>query len=430
MKSHLNIFNPYRNKQLHWEDNLTRAFFILIKGIPQLRREFIQHLRHEQQNKAFGETDVLPSYDPDKEKCDLEIQTAKLKRQTGRILSVVITNEDRQLDDPITVRRNKARAVYDGVLYLESGFIVVVENKPSARDINPDQLNPALVSLPRESYRLVDRALLIKWADIFTLLRNLILNHSLNEAESLLAEDFLHYIDSIERFTRLKAFDTFAICQGNVALLSKRCDDLLTQLGQLQTHRGWKNHVQAAGICEKIALSPVKNEHGTLGIRLDMHPGNTMRQARNLHKCIDIDRLFSYEEVWTIRGDFHLTSSFGHVINCHAGMALDTAQYIHYWRKSPSKIKEFRQEEFHQVADWLRNDGILNEVHFKRFREQFIESNRTKLRVIPGLTLFKFWTLDEAIVLEAKGEFSGAISTTIQEMFSCWGQSFASIVKS
>lgn len=53
--NHLNIFNPYKNKPHHHEDELTRSFLILLKNIPVVQMMFFEMVQQEMNDTEVAE---------------------------------------------------------------------------------------------------------------------------------------------------------------------------------------------------------------------------------------------------------------------------------------------------------------------------------------------------------------------------------------
>ena len=61
---HLNIFVPYENKSLHHEDQLTRAFLILLRSIKLVEQLFIELLRDRMRSSGIHNAEVGGSSPP------------------------------------------------------------------------------------------------------------------------------------------------------------------------------------------------------------------------------------------------------------------------------------------------------------------------------------------------------------------------------
>ena len=51
--NHLNYFNPYQRKKAHYEDQLTRAFMVVLKYVPLAQEAFLNAVRDKQSKEPF-----------------------------------------------------------------------------------------------------------------------------------------------------------------------------------------------------------------------------------------------------------------------------------------------------------------------------------------------------------------------------------------
>jgi hypothetical protein len=137
----LNYFNPYQSKGAWHEDQLTRAFLVVVKMVPLALSVFLDLVRDTQEKlksemRIPSMTDLLTN--------DLAVYTQKteLPQNTGRLVSVLMTDEHWTPEN--AVQRSDRGARYDGVLCFDPVWIVVIENKPYSGNIWADQVNPNL----------------------------------------------------------------------------------------------------------------------------------------------------------------------------------------------------------------------------------------------------------------------------------------------
>src|SRR6266446_5780221 len=166
----LNYFNPYQSKGAWHEDQLTRAFLVIVKMVP-LALSVLLDLIRDKQNVAKGDK-PLPSLS-DLLTYDLKIQTQKMSvpQTTGRLISVLMTDEHWTAENKIQESSRDAR--YDGVICFDPDWIIVIENKPSHVNVWADQVNP---SLPVDAHQIeIDPQLVnLRWADVVTRLTALL----------------------------------------------------------------------------------------------------------------------------------------------------------------------------------------------------------------------------------------------------------------
>lgn len=140
---HLNVFVPYENKPLHHEDQLTRAFLILLRSVKLVEHLFIELLRERMIQSGISM--LPPSLTTEVggvESVESQVWSStkeRLKGESGRLVSVILT--DNLIKPEHRVERSARLAVYDGFLRLKPNWVVVLENKPAHGNIWVEQLS-------------------------------------------------------------------------------------------------------------------------------------------------------------------------------------------------------------------------------------------------------------------------------------------------
>lgn len=421
---HLNYCVPYQDKRDYWEDPLTRAFLLIIKYVPAVQQLFIDLIREKQ--GAFETLHQLPSYASAGTELRVDCQTSTFQNDDGILISVFITDESVEFIDPVTVA-DRNRAVYDGILYLGDNITVIIENKPSAGALRRDQLNPSKESLEGKDIKPVGHPICLTWAEILDRINILERKDIFSFAEKQIIKDFSQFIDNSPRFSNLKPYKTFAVCGNNDNLLNKRCRNILEQLGEVKHHPGWGDYLEFRGnICRKVTLRALSVK-ASEGILLQFMPGNTVPLAKQMLEQVDIDKLKKREaDNWEIYPNFHFADSFRQFFWSKTSM--DVWKYLDYWKEHPEYIHQYGREEFERLRKEFLQVNMLSQDEYYKLDDSFINSNRTVLRIIPGLTLDYIWPLEEAIEMDRAGQFHEEVETKIRQIFECWNQEYESIV--
>lgn len=115
--SRLNYFLPYESKPSHYEDNLTRAFLVVLRFCSAAQIQFYQLVLDQVKEKTRGNADntELPStLDLPWNEVWLDTQATDLRdRKANYLVSVVITDEPFAPTNTIQLSERDAR--YDGL---------------------------------------------------------------------------------------------------------------------------------------------------------------------------------------------------------------------------------------------------------------------------------------------------------------------------
>lgn len=420
---HLNAFLPYQDKPVHHEDQLTRAFLILVRCAKLVEAAFLDLLRSRMQEYGI---EILPPSLSEELGGLTSIETqvhsdtkARLDSESGRLVSVVIT--DRRLDTDHRVSRTDRIAVYDGFVKCKPDWVFVIENKPDHRNIWVEQLSSAF----NETYEIEETPVVLTWAEIITRLSVMRDNGLLHDAAAALVEDFLAYVN--RAFPELNPYDRVRSCQGNIQLLDRRCVEIMEQaaLGQVEYHRGWHHSIRLTtkpGIKE-VTLYPEPQSDGDWRMVLDLHPGDTMAQARELYPSLSLEKVRSLQaKQWRITPNLHLAfRSSGLYWMEHKP---DTVAYIEHWkaRIADSQLRQIPRTEWSATLDAWVGDGMISHTDRTRIRSAVMEKRYQTLNVCPGLNFQYQWASEEATRLDDtdSNAFAQELTRRVNEAIGAW----------
>lgn len=221
----LNYFEAFQSKAAWHEDQLTRAFLVLIRFVPLVHARFLALIREEQERVRCDKDKLLSPITVVAEKNVLiETQTSQIRHDQGRLLSVLMSDE--QWTKQHEVQGSKRGARYDGVLaYTDSersssrsepDWLIIVENKPKERNVWPDQINLSYHSLPSDHrLEIESKPIALSWRSVIRDLRCLLDRDLTGRAEKMLVEDFLDYV--ARWYSYLLPFDTIGVSSGRLS---------------------------------------------------------------------------------------------------------------------------------------------------------------------------------------------------------------------
>src|ERR1019366_7923789 len=104
----LNYFSPYQSKGAWHEDQLTRAFLVVVRMVPLALAGLLDLIRDQQ--VVRGSALAIPS-STELLTHDVEIETQKnsISQATGRLVSVVMTDEDWKPEHDVVASDRGAR---------------------------------------------------------------------------------------------------------------------------------------------------------------------------------------------------------------------------------------------------------------------------------------------------------------------------------
>lgn len=415
---HLNIFNPYVNKPLYHEDQLTRALLILMKNVKAIELG-ITDILIDRMVKVDGKpkrlTEGIAGIDVFKTQVWSSTQN-ELTSASGRLVSVLIT--DKKLIPQHRVERTNRVAVYDAIIRYKPDWIFVIENKPDYHNVWLNQMSAAF----SESFEVEPEPIMLSWQEIITRILTIKENGLLHGAEASLTDDFLDFIS--DQFPELNPYDRFGLCKDNQYLLDRRCQSLMVEskLGAVDYHRGWHYYIELLdGAAKEISLYTQINPDSEWEIILAIYPGDTINQARYLYSHIKLDQVLRLRDAgWRVSPNFHFAFRSSNLV--WASSTCSLTDYIEYWIKQvkANTLGQVQRKDWDSLFKTLSTAGMLD-LHDKiQIKEKIIGTHMDRINVCPGIAFLYHWSQSDAINLDNKGAFLSSFIDKVKECTEMW----------
>ncbi len=426
----LNYFNPYQSKGAWHEDQLTRAFLVVVRMVPLALSTFLDLIR-DRQVKAKNEKPLPSLSDLMIQGVGIYTQRNSVPQTTGRLISLLMTDKHWTPENKVQESQRVAR--YDGVLCFDPEWIIVIENKPDHQNVWADQVNP---SLPAEGHKIeVDPQLVVlRWSDVVNRLTALLDVNWLGNTDRQLVSDFLEFLD--EEFEYLNPYDSFDSCKNSISLLQKRCQAVLETIapGQVKWAGIWEKHYFELKSAQQKGEPPAKRcafypnqKEEEISIELAMWPGDTMTQARSFYRHLAEHGLTSFLDLkkqdWILETNFHfgfIQKGFGHGVRT----TLSVEDYLEYWASNAGRIEQFSPDEHGFESSFQRFvvDGLISEADVQWLSAKAAALGATNVNIIPGLAVIHRWSLIDAVAIDKNGEgMVEEVRRKTNEAIATWG---------
>jgi hypothetical protein len=327
----LNYFNPYKSKEAQHEDQLTRAYLVLLKHSSHAFFTFFEYcrdkleLKNEEQPLSF-----LEYIDND---WTIDTQRSNPKIETDYLLSVLITDENIKNDS--SVSPSDRNAVYDGIITFGSKLTMIIENKPKSGNVWFDQLNPSKENLSKETTT-YENTVVLEWKEIIKHLNSLLSVSTISGYEKIMINDFLSFVD--ERFAFLNPYDNFSLCKDVESLLKRRIKNFLESIVcdsiAIDYNTRWGYYINVPfesikqiGLILKIGETEKKDEKNWR-LELCLYFGETQTQAKSFYSSApDISKLKMLND-WKLFTNFHVAFRSQDLVWFKSGVDID--EYIEY----------------------------------------------------------------------------------------------------
>lgn len=422
----LNVFEGYQHCEPGSENRLTWSLMNLIRMSPLVRSAFLDLVRDKQ-----GRT--IPALTTLKERdCVVETQVGTLVANEGRLVAIGITAEGGEINAEIqTMNRG---AVYDGVVtfmapegrqHQHESLTLTVESKlgPS---VGSWQLMPSESSLGRrEEERRIEvdpQAVILAWRDIVSTLSDLDPRGLLSPAERVLIRDFIDYVAA--NHEKLNPFDHFAVCRDNLYLLRRRCEAILRTIDPSEaSHRSKPIIAVEFPAFKQIWIEANKGE-GPWEITLNFAPGDTMAQAREFWRKVDVKMLSELKDKgWLLKANLHFSFMATHLHGAYTELAVN--EYIALWKSGKMEISTLYPDDsgdYRHNWDNLLARKLISSNDVKRLQEVSTETNRQRIFMSPGLLVSFRWSAEQAVQLDRDATFVREVKERIYEATETWGE--------
>jgi hypothetical protein len=407
-----NYFGRFENKPSSAEDRLTRAFLVLVRLVPPVQAAFIDAIREKQRTQGNGSL-VPPRTATDAGVGGVWSQVGTLRTDEGRVLSILLTN--REWDGEVEIQPSDRRPVYDGVVHYGDQWVFAIENKPYG-DVREDQLHPNVEDA--EGLEVDSRLVVLVWKDLIRRLHALGESSWLDYTQHQLVDDFLRYAQA--EFPEINPYPTLKHCGDDLDKLNRRCEDLMKELAadRVDTRR-WGPYIRVPELkAAKVVLVSAEESNGSWALDLSLSPGDTVTQARALYSQVDISKLHALTDEWDCSTNLHFAHMSKNLV--YPSPTISLREYLAFWPEHQGWIRQVKEDQFDELLDLLKSNGLLTETDREEFEEEFFETNRSTVNVCPGVSLHYRWERTEALDLDTNDRLTGAIDERVRAAVRTW----------
>lgn len=393
--SHLNYFEPFKSKKPWHEDQLTRAFLVVLRYSP-LTLFLFYNLIEKSLSEISKKKNIaasLPSMSEiDLKNVSFDTQLKNLDNiETNFVLSILITDE--KFEPKNKIKESIRGAVYDGIITFSNDITFIIENKPKSYNVWEEQLDPNLSSIKnKDDIILIGIPAIVEWKDIIRDINSILNLESVSGSEKSILNDFIDFVNS--NFSFLNPYDRLSLCNNNISLVQKRIQNILLEIAadknDVKYHPGWAYYIETGFSDVRMAAIQVPEEtNGDYYLLISLYFGDTISQARKFYRRqIPFEEISNLGQGWECVSDFHLSHIQTHIIlfNKETGKV---QEYYNYWLNNIDKIKQYPK---HELVEYLKElhkkdiikltDSISNELQLK-----LINTERKTANLAPAIGL-------------------------------------------
>lgn len=411
MNRHMSVYEPYRTDGTH-EDNLTRAFLIVVRAVPLAHATWLSLVRagHREADRIPRDGDARVPELHELGEVEVDTQHSGPIGGVNRVVSVLMTDEEFFLER-VLVRSTREQRL-DGVVRYGRELALVVENKLAHQQVWEQQLEVTLDDDVEHDPRLA----CVLWRDLIRAWLKLLQAGVFSPSEAVLVGDF---VDFGERyFSRLQPYATVAMCGVDEFRLRRRCHRLLecVGMGEVKKASGWGSFIElpsiAKNVAVRVALIPCRAAD-EVELRVTIAPADKVGQAQEFHRRMTVDDLARLASAgWHVAPHFHF--SFMQVQPFVGHGRLSAAEYFEYWQRNVSKIGRVRRDDWEATWEELSRAGIVKAADRADFDAAFTNTARQFAIAVPGYYMEYAIPQSEAAKLDDGDE--GQLVTRVREI--------------
>jgi hypothetical protein len=419
----INYFNLYETKDIQHEDQLTRAYLVLLRHSFHAFFTFFDYcrikLKLEKDEEFFSLLDFIDL------EWNIETQRNNPQIETEKLVSILIT--DKNIDNK-KVTKSQRNARYDGIITYGKKLTMIIENKPDVNKVWADQLNPSEHNLS-EDIVIYKNPIILEWKEIIKHLNLLLQISTITGYEKIMINDFLEYIDS--NYPVLNPYDNFSLCKDNEALIYRRIENLLREIVSnnvsVEYHRGWGYYIPVnMDEIKEIGLIFEKEENDWYLV-LSLYFGDSQSQSRAFYNSKP--NLNNISNNWEILTNFHVSFRSTNLVWFDSNM--ENEDYINYWIKNLDIIYQRKRADVKEFLKSLSTDGVIiyNNEEKNEMKNNYFNTNMQTLNICPGFGIRFYISSQDAKERDKNGELGKFISEKIDEGLSMINKNGKNILK-
>jgi len=413
--SHLNIFNAYSAGLKH-ENNLTRAFILVLKNNPFIFQRFIGYIeRNYLENNIESLTDA-------EDVVFLTQVTGDLSEHSCDINIPLLITEEKvdNIPQPESVEID-GYTIPDGFISVKPNLAISIEVKKHS-NVRWKQVYGHLNVL--DPHRKKKQAINITWKEIVSLLNDSInlyqkiYDHegSFPGAEANIIEDFIKYITIYH--PNLTPYESLEECRGNELAYNKYLSVLLQQLdiGQFSEKKDLFIYIDNKEVKKWVERFYLNMSEDLQYIYLNFYPGDTTSQAYNLYKKLQFNHLKNIVmEGWEVTPILHFAYIGTQLV--FADTDIDWEDYVKYWIKNADKIRQYKEHEFEDLYQKLLDANLISKSDKLKLIEKFTDTKREHINLSPGFKLSYRLSVKQAMDLEKEDRLLSYVGKKVHDVY-------------
>jgi hypothetical protein len=150
-----------------------------------------------------------------------------------------------------------------------------------------------------------------------------------------------------------------------------------------------------------------------LGLVVEIDPGDTMGQAKKLYGDCEMGEVLALRDHgWTVEPNFHVAHMTLNLLWTHTTIPIE--DYWKFWVAHPKWLRQVPRAKFEETFALFLAHGLATELDRSAYESNLIGTKRQAYNLCPGLTLRWRKRLDDAAVLDQRGQLEDVTRSAIE----------------
>lgn len=404
MQDALNFFDPNPDIPAYYENQLTRAFLVVLRLSPAAHQAWLSLAAPSR--KLYQ----LPrpwAFDTQRWRMLAAAPDAGESIEGVSVLQAADAG-----DGGGQVEESDRAQVLDGIVRYGDELVIVIETKLSGR---VPTRQAQYLNVHGADVRFAEGVKTVSWRELLAAWCDLIGSEVVTGTERGIIADFLDFVET--HFPRLGPFTTLSRCKGNRFRVERRLAAAMNELTEGST-RSWIE-LPGRGALDRAILS---YDEAAQQLKLGVWPADTLTQARRLYERPDaVARTLALQNAgWHVRPNYHFGFRASGLVWTTADAPVE--DYAAYWLERTATTTPVQREDWGALWDELIQRRFAREDDRAQFDKDFTSTARNVATPRPGLACSTYWSLPEAERLDDAARFVTAVGERLNTVLAALGE--------
>lgn len=414
----LNFFSPCKIRIDNNEDELIRAFFIVLKYVPALQN-ILFSLTNEKASetipdKLFNEDTTIEDIFYQVKPTDKIFNSEKLDNKT---IAHVVIIDDQSPNKDFTGKTLEKQ--FNGILFTSNNYALIVENNPGEERIWLDKIKSVIPETKNTD--VISNTLHLSWKSIISKINTLINDDILQGLQKSLVLDFVDFIES--EYKWINPYTTFHSCENDLGQLNKRCVYALSTFdsaSEIMYQENMRPYIYSGKkTVDKLYLD-VNCLDSNWAVNLWMYAGSSLTSAYSTYENLDLNNLFELKKKgYAITKNIIIQHENDNLLVFKGDLFLD--EYLRFWKNEYKIIENHRIIDLIDIINTLQQRHILLPEENSKIKNLIETSDFDNLSISPGFLVKYTWNSKTAKVLDKINQFNEDFKNKVAEVFEVLG---------